>query len=184
MPAKDAYRDELEAARARIEALAEELAGRVAKDGEQAGEVSELERKRQRAVDAGDTKRIFRGSAIFAAVVFLGLAAVFVIPDLAAGHGFAPALLMFPLAFATVFGLLSGFAFKAGARQTLALAEKQLKEARRLRDLERDVRETRGLLEEMAGRKTGLRIDPAPDAGEERSGEEGAEPRADRRMKQ
>jgi hypothetical protein len=168
MTDRDAYRDDLAAAQARVATLEDALAARNASGGEaRAREIAELEARRAKALAAGDERRIRKATLLLVAGIFVLLLTLLAVPAFLVS-GDLPSLGL--LAIAAVPCLLLGgilpLVFKAGAKQELANVDARLGEATRMRELEEQVKETRGLLAQMAQHGPRVRLDEHADAGE------------------
>lgn len=144
-----AYREQLSAALARIDALEAELAGRNGRPGNVASaKIAELERQRRELVEAGAPKKV-RRTALTLAVIppcLFGVIALAVW----LGGGLSPALVFLPgmgLAIGLLIGVLHLLLTPPATRTAVAKLDAELAEARRLDALEADVRETRRLLQ-------------------------------------
>lgn len=158
MADRSAYRDELSAAQARVAALEEALAAR-SPDADRHRQIVELEAERRRALDSADPRRIRKASALVGGGIFLLLAIPFVVVSIAYSHVALLGALAIVAVPALLLGLLSPLIFRSGAKSMLASVDKRLEEARRFRDLEEQVKETRDLVEQMARRERRLRIE-------------------------
>ena len=139
---KDAYREELSAAHARIASLEAELAG--------AGvdpKIKELEKQRQELVDTTGPKR-FRG--FLWKLFFLPIAVFGGIGAVAAAVTRQPeplALAVCGLVISVLVTSVHYFVTPNATKQQIAKIDRELEEAQRIARLEKEVKETRRLLE-------------------------------------
>ena len=141
----DAYREQLAAAHARIEALEAELAGKNGA-GVSSPKIVELERQREQVIEKGSPEKVRRQALSITLVptIMFGLIAVFL------WRSQHPArladLVSLPIVVVAVGGLLGLFivlATPASTRAAVAKLDREIAEARRVLALEAEVRETR-----------------------------------------
>ena len=142
----DAYREELAAALARIDALEAQLAGRTP-EGAPSWKVQQLQAQRQKEIEQGSPRRI-RKTALAMTLIPTSIAGTAALAGLVLGEWSPTSALILTLLGAFVGGLPSVAALLLGpvtSRQLVAKLDQEIAEAQRLDALEADIRETKRL---------------------------------------